>query len=89
MSPEAISDLTAARESLCRRRSELAKQIGTAARPSIEAAEKLTKVLQAIEAIDRTMNEAGQPYMSASVRDADQQPASPTKTAKPRPKSRG
>jgi hypothetical protein len=89
MSPEEISDLSSARESLCRRRSELAKQIGTASRPSIEAAEKLTKVLQAIEAIDRTMNEAGQPYMSASVRDADQQPATPVKKAKPRSKVKG
>jgi hypothetical protein len=88
MSPDEISDLSAARESLCRHRSELAKQIGTASRPSIGAAEKLTKVLQAIEAIDRTMNETGQPYMSASVRDPDWPPASSAKTPKPRSKGK-
>ena len=34
---------------------------------SIEMAEELTKILIAIEALDRTLNEAGHPYMSQGV----------------------
>ena len=42
--------------------------IGANAR-SIEMAEELTKILLAIEALDRTLNEAGHPYMSQGVVD--------------------
>jgi hypothetical protein len=67
MTPEEIKELNAARESLVKRRREMARQISEAPLPSIEMAEELTKVLIAVEALDRALNEAGHPYMSQSV----------------------
>lgn len=67
MTSEEIKELNAARESLVKRRREMARQIAEAPLPSVEMAEELTKILKAIEALDRTLNEAGQPYMSQSV----------------------
>ena len=68
MTPEEIRELTAARESLCRRRGELARDVATAPHAAMETVEALTKVLVAIEAIDRALNEAGHPYMSDQLR---------------------
>jgi hypothetical protein len=67
MTSEEIKELNAARESLVKRRREMARQISEAPLPSIEMAEELTKVLLAVEALDRTLNEAGHPYMSQRV----------------------
>jgi hypothetical protein len=50
-----------------KRRRDMARQISGAPLPSIEMAEELTKILIAIEALDRTLNEAGHPYMSQGV----------------------
>jgi hypothetical protein len=69
MTPEEIKELNAARESLVKRRREMARQISEAPLPSIEMAEDLTKVLIAVEALDRALNEAGHPYMSQRVVD--------------------
>ncbi len=68
MRPEEIQELRAARESLCRRRGELARAISTSPQASLEEVEALTKVLMAIEAVDRALNEAGHPYMSDRLR---------------------
>ncbi len=68
MTPEQIEELRGARESLCRRRHELAKQVAAAPLVSVESAEELTKILLAVEAVDRALNEAGHPYMSSSLR---------------------
>lgn len=68
MNPEAIQELKSARESLCQCRSEIAQQIAAVSYGTVENAEKLTKVLLAIEAIDRALSEAGQPYMSDRLR---------------------
>ncbi len=76
MTPEEIRELTAARESLCGRRSELARDVATAPHAAVETVEALTKVLLAIETIDRALNEAGHPYMSARLR-AEADHASP------------
>ncbi|HZH12309.1 MAG TPA: hypothetical protein VEZ24_18310 [Microvirga sp.] len=67
MTSEEIKELNAARESLVKRRREMARQIAEAPLPSVEMAEELSKVLGAIEALDRALNEAGHPYMSQSV----------------------
>ena len=75
MTPEQIDELKGARESLCRRRSEMAKQIAAAPLVSVESAEELTKLLLALEAVDRALNEAGHPYMSERFRaEADEAP---------------
>ncbi len=68
MRPEEIRELMAARESLCGRRGELARDVATAPHAAMETVEALTKVLVAIEAIDRALNEAGHPYMSDQLR---------------------
>ena len=67
MTPEEIGELNAARESLVKRRREMARQISEAPLPSVEMAEELTKILTAVEALDRALNEAGHPYMSQRV----------------------
>ena len=67
MTPEQIDDLNRARESLMRRRSDLAKRIAEAPLVSVESAEEITKIQHAIEAVDRTLNEAGHPYMSPKM----------------------
>ena len=67
MTSEEIKELNAARENLVKRRRDMARQISGAPLPSIEMAEELTKILIAIEALDRTLNEAGHPYMSQGV----------------------
>jgi len=69
MTSEEISELNAARESLVKRRREMARQLSEAPLPSVEMAEELTKILVAIEALDRALNEAGHPYMSQGVVD--------------------
>ena len=67
MTSEEIQELKTARESLVKRRREMARQIGEAPLPSIEMADELTRILQAIEALDRALNEAGHPYMSQGI----------------------
>lgn len=67
MTLEEINELNAARESLVKRRREMARQISEAPLPSVEMAEELTKILSAIEALDRALNEAGHPYMSQGM----------------------
>lgn len=67
MTPEEIKELNSARESLVKRRREMARQISEAPLPSVEMAEELTKILTAVEALDRALNEAGHPYMSQAL----------------------
>jgi hypothetical protein len=69
MTAEEIQELNAARESLVKRRSEMARQVSVSPLPSIEMAEELTKILTAIEALDRALTEAGRPYMSQTMVD--------------------
>lgn len=68
MTPDQVHELTAARENLCHRRGALARDIAADPHASAETIEALTKVLTAIEAIDRALNEAGHPYMSDQMR---------------------
>jgi hypothetical protein len=67
MTSEEIQVLTAARENLGKRRLDVARIIATAPLPSVEMAEEMTRILHAIEGIDRALNEAGHPYMSSET----------------------
>lgn len=62
MTPDDIRDLSRARESLARQRSALCKRIGASELAAASAAEDLTRILLAIEAVDRALTEAGRPY---------------------------
>ena len=64
MTAEEIADLNRARASLARQRNALAKRIGSSELAAASAAEDFMRVLLAIEAVDRALTEAGQPYMS-------------------------
>jgi hypothetical protein len=67
VSPEQVEELKSAREGLVRRRSALARQIADTALPSVESAEELAKVQGAVEAVDRALADAGQPYISGDL----------------------
>jgi NifB/MoaA-like Fe-S oxidoreductase len=67
MTSEEIEELNRARESLTRRRGALARQIAGNELPSVESAEELAKVQAGIEAIDRALADAGQPYLSRTL----------------------
>lgn len=64
MTSEEIEELVAARENLVKRRREVTRQVAAAPLPSVEMADELTRIFQAIEALDRVLNDAGRPYMS-------------------------
>jgi len=67
MTPEDVEELKRARESLARRRGALARVIAGNELPSVESAEELAKVQGGIEAIDRALADAGQPYLSDAL----------------------
>ena len=67
MSPDEIADLKRAREGLARRRHALAKQIAETELPSVESADELARVQGALEAVDRALADAGQPYLSRAA----------------------
>ena len=67
MSPEEVEELKRAREGLVRRRGALARQIAETALPSVESAEELAKVQGAVEAVDRALADAGQPYIAGDL----------------------
>ncbi len=62
MTSEEITDLNRARASLARQRSALARRIGASELAAASAAEDLTRILLAIEAVDRALVDAGRPY---------------------------
>ena len=67
MSATELDDLNAARLALVRQRNAIAKRMGAIALAPVSMAEDLTRILLAIEAVDRALVDAGQPYMSADV----------------------
>ena len=71
MTSDDIADMKRARASLARQRSALAKRIGSSELAAASAAEDFMRILLAIEAVDRALAEAGQPYMSPET-EADQ-----------------
>lgn len=67
MNTDSVEDLTRARGSLVRQRDNLAKRIGTIEMAPISMAEDLTRVLLAIEAVDRALANAGHPHFEGDV----------------------
>jgi hypothetical protein len=67
MTAEEVQELKPAREGLARRRGALARVIAGNELPSVESAEELAKVQSGIEAIDRALADAGQPYLSRAL----------------------
>ena len=67
MTAEEVQELKRAREGLARRRGALARVIAGNELPSVESAEELAKVQSGIEAIDRALADAGQPYLSRAL----------------------
>ncbi len=67
MTAEEVQELKRARESLSRRRGALARVIAGNELPSVESAEELAKVQSGIEAIDRALTDAGQPYLPRAL----------------------
>ncbi|MFL5115799.1 MAG: hypothetical protein ACJ8DG_09190 [Microvirga sp.] len=67
MTAEEVQELKRAREGLSRRRAALARVIAGNELPSVESAEELAKVQSGIEAIDRALADAGQPYLSRAL----------------------
>ena len=62
MNTDSVEDLTRARCSLTRQRDNLAKRIGAIEMAPVSMAEDLTRVLLAIEAVDRALANAGHPH---------------------------
>ncbi|ACL57276.1 hypothetical protein [Methylobacterium nodulans] len=63
MTSTEIEALTQAREQLARSRLLLARRIAGTGELDLSSVEALTKVIAAIESIDRVLLDAGQPYM--------------------------
>ncbi len=63
MSGEAIHTLSRARASLVRERDALARRIAGMDLAPVTMAEDLTRILVAIEAVDRALTAEGQPYL--------------------------
>lgn len=62
MTPDDIETMNRARASLSRQRNALARRIGASDVAAPSAAEDLTRILLAIEAVDRALVDAGRPY---------------------------
>ncbi|MBB2961803.1 hypothetical protein [Methylobacterium sp. R2-1] len=67
MSATELEDLNAARLALVRQRNTIAKRMGAIELAPVSMAEDLTRILLAIEVVDRALVDAGQPYMPADV----------------------
>lgn len=63
MTESAIETLNRARASLVRERDTLARRIAGMDLAPVTMAEDLTRILVAIETLDRALNAEGQPYM--------------------------
>ncbi|ACA19293.1 conserved hypothetical protein [Methylobacterium sp. 4-46] len=67
MTPDDRDALTRAREALARVRLTLARRIAATNDLDLSNVEALTKVLGAIESIDRALVDAGHPFMPAGL----------------------
>lgn len=67
MSASELGDLNAARLALVRQRNAITKRMSAIELPPVSMAEDLTRVLLAIEAVDRALTDAGQPFMAAEA----------------------
>jgi hypothetical protein len=74
MNTDDVTVLQDARRSLVRQRTHIARRLASIELAPISIAEDLTKILVAIEAVDRTLADAGHPYFDvadASAADKD------------------
>lgn len=67
MNAAEIKDLTEARAALVRQRNAIARKMGAIELAPVSMAEDLTRVLLAIEAVDRALVDAGQPFMATEA----------------------
>lgn len=67
MTPTDLDDLNEARAALARQRNAIAKRIGGIDLAPVSMAEDLTRILLAIEAVDRALTDAGQPHLASRV----------------------
>ncbi|MCJ2037108.1 hypothetical protein [Methylobacterium sp. J-068] len=63
MNSDEIDTMNLARASLARQRNALARRIGASEVAAPSAAEDLSRILLAIEAVDRALVDAGRPHM--------------------------
>ncbi len=64
MNAPEIKGLTEARAALARQRNAIARKMAAIELAPVSMAEDLTRVLLAIEAVDRALADAGQPFMA-------------------------
>ncbi len=69
MAADAIETLNKARASLVRERDTLARRIAGMDLAPVTMAEDLTRILVAIETLDRALTAEGHPYMPQSLMD--------------------
>jgi hypothetical protein len=67
MTPHEIADLNLARAALARQCNAITKRLGAIDLAPVSMAEDLTRVLLAIEAVDRALVVAGHPYLSPDL----------------------
>jgi hypothetical protein len=63
MNSEEVEDLRRARDALARQRNHIAKRIGAIELAPVSMADDFTKILSAIEVLDRALTDAGHPHM--------------------------
>ncbi|GEO98538.1 hypothetical protein [Methylobacterium haplocladii] len=67
MTASECDDLNRARDALTRQRSAIAKRLSGIELAPVSMAEDLTRVLLAIEAVDRALSDAGRPHLPAEM----------------------
>lgn len=67
MNTDSVEGLTRARGSLVRQRDVLATRIGGIELAPVSMAEDLTRILLAIEAVDRALANAGHPHFEGDI----------------------
>lgn len=67
MNTDEVAYMKDARRSLVRQRNHLARRIAEVELAPIAMADDLTKILVAIEAVDRTLADAGHPHFDADI----------------------
>lgn len=66
MTADEVEDLNGARAALARQRNAIAKRLLGIDLAPVSMAEDLTRILLAIEAVDRALVDAGRPHMAMS-----------------------
>ncbi|GJE42755.1 hypothetical protein [Methylobacterium soli] len=67
MTTDEVEDLNRARSALVRQRSAIAKRLGSIELAPVSMAEDLTRILLAIEVLDRALTDAGHLHLGAQV----------------------